>query len=164
MADRKRRAPQVRNHLAAIKNKVARKGASSEEIVAILQKDHPNAIRAEVADLVHIALIKLTNDTCSLRSGPATTAQLELFAEYRTDKMITLREVNAKGRVRRVHKAVDALEWITVREHVDEHTKPKPRQTPAIRELARLVDDMGKYKKSDHSTIGECWAIKQGYG
>ena len=164
MTERKRRAPQVRNHLAAIKNKVVRKGASSEEIVAALHRDHPNAIRAETADLIHIALIKLTNDICSLRSGPTTSAQMELFSEYKTDKTILLRDVDAKGRVRKIHKAVDALEWIQARGYVDEHTRPKPRQTPAIKEMARMVDDMAKYKKTDHSTIGECWAIKQGHG
>jgi hypothetical protein len=154
----------VRNFLAAIKIKIARKGASSEEIVAILRRDHPNAIRLETADLIHIALIKLANDTCSLKSGPASTAQLELFAEYATDKMITLRTVDGKGRIKRVHKAVDSLELVEARQYIEERTKPKPRQAPEIRELARLVDDMDKYKKSDHSTIGECWAIKQGRG
>src|ERR1700688_4118911 len=84
MAERKRRAPQTRNFLAVIKGKVARKGASSEEIIAILLKDHPNAVRAETADILHIGLIKLANDTCSLRSGAATSAQLEMFAEYDT--------------------------------------------------------------------------------
>ncbi|MFZ1008884.1 MAG: hypothetical protein WAN65_18740 [Candidatus Sulfotelmatobacter sp.] len=162
MAERKRRAPQVRNHLAAIKSKVARKGASSEEIVAILTRDHPNAIRTETADILHIGLIKLANDICSLRSGPATTAQLEMFAEYGTGRMVNLRVPDSKGRVQRIHKMVDALTKPEARNHIAENTKPaRPRQSKQIAELVRLVDDMDKYGEADW-TLGQCWKAAHG--
>jgi len=161
MAERKRRAPRTRNFLAAIKGKVARKGASSEEIIAALHRDHPEAIRAETDDILHIGLIKLANDICNLKSGPATSTQLEMFAEYGTGPMITLRVTDAKGRVRRVHKAVDALTKPEARQHIAEHTKPRPRQSKEITELARLVDDMDKYGEADW-TLGQCW--KEAHG
>lgn len=162
MAERKRRAPQVRNYLAAIKSKVARKGASSEEIVAILMRDHPNAIRTETTDILHIGLIKLANDICSLRSGPATSTQFEMFAEYGTGRMVNLRVMDSKGRVRRIHKMVDALTKPEARRHIDENTKPaRPRQSKEIAELARLVDDMDKYGEADW-TLGQCWKAAHG--
>jgi hypothetical protein len=161
MAARKRRAPQVRNYLAMIKGKVARKGATSDEIVAILTKDHSNAIRAETADILHIGLIKLANDVCSLRTGAAkNSTQLEMFAEYGTGPMVTLRIQDAKGRVRRVHKSVDALTLAEARKHVIEHTKQRPKLPKEITELARLVDDVAKYGKSDASSLSECWQAK----
>ncbi len=164
MAERKRRAPRTRNFLAAIKGKIARKGASSEDIIAALYRDHPEAIRAETADILHIGLIKLANDTCSLKSGPATSAQIEMFAEYGTGPMITLRVTDAKGRVSRIHKAVDALKLTEADRHIEEHTKPRPRQSKEIVELARLVGDVRKFGKSDSSTIGECYVAKKAQG
>src|ERR1700719_3949565 len=99
MAGKKKLAPQVCSLLAVIKGKVARKGATSEEIVAILRKDHAEAIKAETADILHIGLIQLASQVCRLRSGGATSAQLEMFAEYGVPKMITLRVEDDKGRV-----------------------------------------------------------------
>jgi hypothetical protein len=162
MAERKRKAPRTRNFLAVIKGKIARKGASSDEIVATLRRDHPEAIRAEMDDIVQIGLIKLTNDTCSLKSGSATSLQLEMFNEYDTGRMINLRVEGADGHVRKVYKAVDALTKIEARQHVAENTKPaRPRQSKEIIELARLVEDMDKYGEADW-TLGRCWKASRG--
>ena len=73
MAGKKKLAPQVCSLLAVIKGKVAHKGATSEEIVAALRRDHPDAIKAETADILHIGLIQLANQVCRLRSGGATS-------------------------------------------------------------------------------------------
>jgi hypothetical protein len=161
MAGRKKLAPQVCSLLVVIKGKVARKGATSEEIVAALRRDHPEAIKAETADILHIGLIQLANQTCRLRSGGATSAQLEMFAEYGVPKMITLRIEDSKGRVRKVHKALGALTLAEARQHVSEHTKPRPRASEEVKELARLVDDVQGFGETELSTIDECWAKKR---
>jgi hypothetical protein len=85
-----------------------------------------------------------------------------MFAEYNTGPMITLRKQDAKGRVQRIHKAVDALTLGEARQHVLENTRSRPRRSKAVTELARLVDDVRAYGKSDSSTLGECWAAKHG--
>jgi len=127
-------------------------------LIKILYRDHPEAIRAEAADILHIGLIRLANDTFSLRSGPATSAQLELFSEYGTGKTVALRVTDATGRVIRIHKAVDALTLLEADRHIAQETKPpRPRQSKETIELARLVADVRKYGKSGSSTIGVCW-------
>jgi hypothetical protein len=114
-----------------IKGKVAHKGATSDEIVAALHRDHPEAIKAETADILHIGLIQLANQVCRLRSGGSTSVQLEMFAEYGVPKMITLRLEDAKGRVRKVHKAVGALTLAEARQHVSEQPRPvRPMRMP----------------------------------
>lgn len=84
-----------------------------------------------------------------------------MFAEYGTGPMVTLRVVDTKGRAKRLHKAVDALTKPEARQHIAEHTKPKPRQSKEIAELARLVDDMDKYGEADW-TLGQCWKAAHG--
>ncbi len=160
MGAKKKLAPQVCSLLAVIKGKVAHKGATSEEIVAALRKEHPEAIKAELDDILHVGLIQLANQVCRLRSGGATSAQLEMFAEYGVPKMITLRVEDTKGRVRNIHKAVGALTLAEARQHVSEHTKPRPRMSDEVKELARLVDDVQGFAKSERSTIDECWVRK----
>lgn len=125
-------------------------------------RDHPNAIRTETADILHIGLIKLANDICNLRSGPATTTQLEMFAEYRISRTVNLRVVDPKGHPQRIHKMVDVLTKPEARRHIAENTKPaRPRQSKDIAELARLVDDMDKYGEADW-TLGQCWKAAHG--
>jgi hypothetical protein len=160
MAGKKKLAPQVCGLLAVIKGKVARKGATSEEIIATLRKDYPEAIKAETPDILHIGLIQLANQACRLRSGGATSLQLEMFEEYAVPKMVTLRTENSKGRVSRVHKAVGALTLAEARQHVSEHTKPRPRVSEEVKELARLIDDVQEFG-TELSTIDECWAKKR---
>lgn len=161
MAGKKKLAPQVCSLLGVIKGKVAHKGATSEEIVAALRKSHPGAIEAEKADILHIGLIQLANQVCRLRGGGSSSAQLEMFAEYGVEKMITLRTEDAKGRVRKVHKAVGSLTLAEARQHVSEHTKPRPRISEQVKELARLIDDIQEFKESELSTIDYCWAKKR---
>jgi hypothetical protein len=143
--------------LAVIKGNVAREGATSEEIIAILRKDHSETIEAEAADILHIGLIKLVNQVCRLRSGGSTSAQLEMFAEYGVPPMIALRVENAKGSVRMVHKAVGALTLAEAQRYVNEHTRPRPRASEEVKELARLIDDVQSFG-TERSTIDECWA------
>ena len=162
MGGKKKLAPQVCSLLAAIKGKVAHKGATTEEIVAALHKNHPEAIQAESADILHIGLTQLANQVCRLRSGGTSSLQLEMFAEYAVPKMVTLRTEDSKGRLRMVHKAVGALTLEEARRHISENTKPRPRMSEELKELARLVDDVQEYRKTELSTIDECWARKHG--
>jgi hypothetical protein len=160
MSGRKGRAREVRTLLAAIKGRLAYKGATSEQIVAVLEKDHPKAIAAELKDLVHIALIKLAGEAG--RSGPRAKVQLEMFVEYDLPKMVVLTVQDAKGRTKKVHKAVGALQIVEAREYVREHNpKGRSHHDTQVTELARLVDDVAKYGESDKSTIDECWATSR---
>jgi len=146
--------------LAVIKGKVAHKGATSEEIIAALRREHSEIIKAETDDILHVGLIQLANQVCRLRSGGATSVQLEMFAEYAVPKMITLRTEDDKGQVRNVHKAVGALTIAEARQHVSAHMKPRPRASEEIKELARLVDDVQQFG-TERSTIEQCWAKKR---
>jgi hypothetical protein len=142
--------------LAAIKGRLAYKGATSEQIVAILEKDHPKAIAAETKDLVHIALIKLAVEAG--RSGPKAKVQLEMFAEYDLPKMVVLSVTDGKGRTKRIHKAVGALQIVEARQYVIDHSpKGRTHHDTQVKELARLVDNVAKYGASEKSTIDECW-------
>lgn len=146
--------------MAAIKARLAYKGATSEQIVAVLEKEHPKAIVAEIKDLLHIALIKLAGEAG--RSGPKAKVQLEMFKEYDLPKMVVLTVTDAKGRTKKVHKAVGGLTITEAKQYVTDHM-PKGRShlDTQVNELSRLVDDVEKYKKSETSTVDECWAAAQ---
>jgi hypothetical protein len=142
---------------------LAHKGATSDRIVAILEKDHPKAVASESADILHIGLIKLAGEACSGGTGFESTAQLEMFAEYHTFKMVTLRIADAKGHTQKVHKAIGAMTIPEVRKFVvDKTTKPPSKRAKKIKEMARLADDMEPYSESAGSTIDECWAAARG--
>ena len=94
IAVRKRHAPEVQNLLAALKAKMAVKGAASESIVSTFIKQHADAIARENFDLVHIALMKLVGHVGAVRSGGATAAQLEMFAEFAVPKTVLFRSAN----------------------------------------------------------------------
>ena len=159
---RKRRAPQIRNLIAAIKGRFAHKGVTSDRIVAILKRDHPKAVTSETADILDIGLTKLASESCSGRSGVESKTQLEMFAEYDTPKMVTLRIPDAKGTIQKVHKAVGAMTIPEVRQYVvDKTTKPPSRRAAKLKEMARLADDMEPFSKSAASTIDECWAASK---
>lgn len=160
MAGKKGRAPAVRTLLAAIKGRLSRKGATSERIVAILKKDHPKAIETETADILHIGLIKLASSAGT--NAPKAKAQLEMFAEYDLPKMVVLRQLDSKGHVQRIHKAVGALTIAEAKQYVEDHSaKPRSRLAEHVKELARLLDDVGHLGKSDVATLDELWAQSQ---
>ena len=151
------RAPECRTLLAAIKGRLAYKGATAEKISATLKKDHPKAYTTELHDLADIGLMVLAGTAG--RSGPKAKAQIEMFEEYDPPKMVVLRVPDAKGRVQRIHKAVGALKIAEARQHILDSTgKSRSRRSDKISELTRLVDDVEKFGKSDQSTIDECWA------
>jgi len=162
MTGRKRRAPQTRNHLAAIKNRLARKGATSEEIVAVFLSEHPEVVRAESKDIQHFGLIKLANEVCNLKSAATNNVQLEMFQEYQTGQVVTLRVTNAKGEVRLEKKAVAVLTKEEARQYIVEHSKTRPRQSKRIQEMARLLHDVDKYGEEAWS-LERCWRKKR-YG
>lgn len=157
MGARKGRAPECHTLLAAIKGRLAYKGATSEKIVATLKKDYGKAYTAELHDLAHIGLMKLAG--AAGRSGLKAKAQFEMFKEYDPPRMVVLRVEKAKGHVQRVHKAVDALTIAEARQYIlDNSGRPRSRRAEKITELTRLVDDVEQYGKSDQATIDECWA------
>jgi hypothetical protein len=162
MSTKTRRAPRTRTHMAALKTRLARKGVSTDGLIAALEREHPEVLRAETRDIMRIGLVELANETFKLRSVAKNSAQLEMFAEYATGETVMLRVIDKKGRVSKVCKAVDAIGLAEGDRHVAEHTKPRRQKVPkSVTELARLLNDVRRYGESDASTIGECWKAKQ---
>jgi hypothetical protein len=160
MSGHKGRAGKVRTLLAAIKGRLAYKGATSEQIVAVLEKDHPKAIASESRDLIRIALIKLASEAG--RSGPKAKVQLEIFVEYDLPKMVVMTVIDSKGRKKRLHKAVGALTIVEGWQYVTDHSpKGRSRRDSQVKELARLIDDVAKYGEPETSTIDDCWKASQ---
>jgi len=154
MAARRKLAPETRSLIAAIKGKLAHKGAASEQIVATFKKQHLAVLEREMPDLLDMALMKITGQVHSLRPGGATSAQLEMFTEYAIPPTILIHETDGQ----RIHKSVLAMMPKAARDYIADRTKPRPRKVPPeIKELVRLLDDVEPYKKSESSTIGECW-------
>lgn len=154
MSARKKLAPETRNLLAAIKGKMAPKGAESAQIVAAFKRLHPDVLARETADLLDIALMKIAGTVGSRRPAGATSAQLEMFTEYALPPTLLIRLDDG----RRIHKSVLSMTPKVARTHIAEHVRPRPRVMPAeLKELARCLDDVEPYKKSESSTIGECW-------
>jgi hypothetical protein len=162
MGEKTRRAPRTRTFLAAIKSKHGRKGISTDELIAALEREHPEAVRAEVADIIRIGLVKLANETFALHSVAGNNStQLEMFAEYGTGSSVILRVTDKKGRKIKICKDTDAVQIREADQYVAERTKPRVRKPPKeVTELARLVNDIRKFGESDASTIGECWKAK----
>jgi hypothetical protein len=164
MTERKTRASRTRTLLAAIKSKHARKGISTEGMIAILERDHPEAVRAEFDDIKHVGLMKLANDACALHSVAKNSAQLDLFKEYGTGTTVMLRVIDKDGRARRVCRETDSLQIAEADRHLaEEQAKPRrpKRLSKENAELARMVGDVRKFGKSESSTIRECWKAKQ---
>jgi hypothetical protein len=159
----KRRAPKVRNLLAAIAGGLARKGYECEELVAILQKKHSKEIESEIVDILHIGLMRIAGQVSARRSAIGSSAQLELFREYRVPKMLT-RTVEDERGIHRIHKAIGSMTIPEVREHVVEKSRPRVRRSREIDELNRMADDLEAYAKSATSTIDECWEEKKKTG
>jgi hypothetical protein len=150
---RKRRAPEVQNQLAALKAKMAVKGASSESIVSAFIKQHAEVIARENLDLVYIALMKLVGHVGVVRAAGSTAAQLEMFVEFAVPKTVLFRTPDGS----KIHRQLPTLTVREGREHVLERTKPRSRVPQSVKELARLLDTVEPYKVSGRSTIGECW-------
>jgi hypothetical protein len=144
----------VQNLLAALKAKMAVKGAPSESIVAAFIKQHAEVIARENLDLVYIALMKLVGHVGVARPAGSTATQLEMFAEFAVPKTVLFRMSDGS----KVHRQLQSLTLPEGREHVLDRTKPRARVPQQIKELARLLDAVEPHKLSGTSTIGECWA------
>lgn len=155
---RKRHAPEVQNLLAALKAKMAAKGASSESIVGAFIKHHPDAIARENLDLIRIALMKLVGHVSAVRPGGSTAAQLELFHEFSVPKTVLFRLSDGSKK----HRQIQTLTLREGRDHIrDRLTRPRSSVPQPISELARLLDSVEPYKLTENSTIGECWTNYQ---
>lgn len=153
MPVRKRRAPETQNHLAAIKAKMALRGASTEAIVHAFMKRYSEVVVKERDDLVFSALMMFAGRVGASRPGSSTSAQMELFGEYAVPKTVLFQLPDGTKR----HRQVETLTIAEGREHVTRRIRPSVRVPTKLKELIRLLDDVDPYKASDHSTIGECW-------
>lgn len=159
MAGRKSRAPRVRTHLLAIQRKLARKGATKEEMIAVLREDHPEVIRAEMQDIVHIGLVSIANSLCNLRLGVASGLQIDLFEGYDVPRTVTLQVVDTSGQIRAVIKSLDTLTKAEARQYVADHAKP-PRRSRRVEGVRLLLDYIGD-NGADDWTLKRCWGVAQ---
>ena len=159
-----RRAPEVRTLLVKIKGRLTSKGKgiSNADAVAELVRKHGDAIHRELEDIKYLGLMKLANEACNRSSGFESTAQIEMFEEYKAPKLVYIRVVDEKGPVTKKHFPSGSLTPGQARQLVKESIKPQPRIPERLKELARLADDMEPYKESESSTIDECWKKKTG--
>jgi hypothetical protein len=133
---------------------MAAKGAPSEAIAAAFIKQHQDVIARENADLVFSAVMKFIGNVGAVRPGRSPAAQQEMFAEY--DVKQTVLYPMADGS--KIHRQVQGLTVAEGRNYVEIRTKPRGRITTQVTEISRLLDDVERYKVSDRSTIGDCWA------
>lgn len=150
----KKLAPETRARVLALKSKMARKGAKSLDIVEAFLKQERDVLARETKDLFHIALMKMVSGG----HGPSVdrnAVQLELFLEYDLPTIVLI----ADGAGERVHRIFQTLTFPETRSYVEEKSRPRSRRLKAeVKEIARLLDDLAPFKKSENSTIGECWA------
>lgn len=162
MAGRKSRTPRTRNHLLAIQRKFARKGATKEEMIAELHKEHPEIIRAEMPEIIHLGLMSITNSLCNLKLGAASGLQIELFEGYDVPRTVTLHVADETGHTRTLNKALDALTKAEARQYVADHIKPAPKRSRRIDDIQRLLDYIGDLGADDW-TLKRCWSAAQSH-
>ncbi|MBS0530454.1 MAG: hypothetical protein JSS22_13860 [Proteobacteria bacterium] len=132
---------------------MAVKGATSESIVNEFIKHHGDAITRENAELNRIALMKIVQNVGKAATGPTSTVQIEMFAEYGIDRMVMITASNGEKQ----HRKVETLSVMEAHTFVEAHMKPKSRLPSQVKEMTRLLDTVEPYKTNDRSTIGECW-------
>jgi hypothetical protein len=133
---------------------MAPKGAQSVQIVAAFKKLHPDVLARETAELLDMALMKIAGQVGSRGPAGATSAQMEMFEEYALPPTLLIRTDDG----RRLHKSVLSITPKVARAYIAQHARPRARVLPnEVKELARLLDNVEPYKKSESSTIGECW-------
>jgi hypothetical protein len=140
--------------LGKIADKLAHKGATSEEIVAEFLKKHRATLDEELQDVLHVALIRLANRVCSRRPGKLTDAQIEMFKEYGACSKIMVLATDGQ----RKYKNVDSATLAEANEYVSWRTKPRTKHSKKIDELHRMVHDFEEAGYPETAVIGECWA------
>lgn len=159
MAGRKPRAPRTRTHLLSIQRKLVRKGATKDAMIAALQEQHPEIIRAEMQDIIYLGLKSIANSNCNLKLGAAAGVQIDLFEGYDVPRTVTLQIADANGQIQPVTKALDATTKAEARQYLSEHTKP-PTQSRKVKDIRRLLDYIGD-SGADDWTLKRCWKAAQ---
>lgn len=139
--------------MAALKSRMAVKGATSESIVNEFIKHHGDAIARENSELVRIALMKIVQNAGKAKAGPISSVQIEMFAEYGIDRMVMVTTPSGEKQ----HRKVETLSVAEAHAFVEAHMKPKSQLPSQVKEMTRLLDTVEPYKTNDRSTIGECW-------
>ena len=155
MAGRKPRAPRARTCLLAIQRKLARKGATKEEMIAALRDQHPEIIRAEREDIEHLGLMTLANSICNLNLGSEAGMQIEMFEGYDVPRTVSLSIPDATGQIRRVTKFVDSMTKAEARQYVADHDKAPPKQSRTVGGIKRILEDIGA-SGADDWTLKRC--------
>jgi hypothetical protein len=155
------RTPKTKTALAAVISEMVLKGATSDQIVTAFCKKHPEIIRAENDQLIHMSLIKLVHDICRRkRGGTPASVHPDLFGEFHLPGSVTV-TVNDKDGPRREIKAIASLTKKEAEICIKEHTKPRRRRSSDIDELARLLDHLADIGTA-RWTLERCWRKKHG--
>lgn len=155
-----RKLTELRSLLSATTREMGSKGATSKDIVAAFRKKYPSQIGNVSDQLIDIALTKLISEVSNRRPKGIAAGQIEMFSEYGVPGMIAIRVADEAG-VRYVHKTLAKTLISEVKQYLNDHAKPRAVSTEERRELRRLVKDLEPYKKSDASTLEECWKASQ---
>jgi hypothetical protein len=136
-------------------DKATRKGATLDQIVATVRKEHPGAIKAETDALIDIAMRTIANQYGNLHPGSSSNVQLEFFAEYAVSESVMIPMPDKDGVPRSMRLRVDHLTLDQAREYVDAHQR-KPKRSKRIVAMERIIHDLSPFD-AGNSTIGECW-------
>ena len=129
-------------------------------MIAALQEEHPEIIRAELPDILHLGLMTIANSLCNLKLGAASGIQIELFEGYDVPRTVSLSVVDATGQIRRVTKFVDSLTKAEARQYVADHTRAPPQQSRTVGGIRRILDDIGD-SGADDWTLKRCLKAAQ---
>jgi hypothetical protein len=139
--------------LAALKSRMAAKGAPTEAIAAAFIKSNREVIEREIDDLVYTAVMKYIGNVAAVRPGKSPSAQAELFDEYAVKQTLLYPMPDGS----KIHRQVQTLTVAEAHEYVKIRAQPRAQASSQLTEFTRLLDDVEPYKVSDGSTIGECW-------
>lgn len=163
MAGKRRRAPRTTNAFVEIRTRLIAEGkVTSEKMVALIIKERPGILVDEALEIQHAGLMRLASEVNSRKSGPLTSAQLDLFSEYAAaPKWIVVRVPDDTGVIQPVHKPVDSLTLREAKQFLAEHMTPRPAHSDEIEDFARMVTDLSRYAKNEGWTLGQCFKAKK---
>jgi hypothetical protein len=156
-------APQVRNSLAAIYQRLPASGLTTDKIISLLRKDHAKELLADTADILHIGLVKLVDQIGARRTRSTANLQLELFQEYAPPLRLNLIVKTAKGK-KNVWKNLGDVTIGEAEQYVAEHEKPPVRLSPQTNELSRLLADIKGHSQSSDDMLIEVYAAAKAAG
>lgn len=139
-------------------SKVIRKGATLDDIVAKVRKDHPEAIRAEQDALIDYALRRMATERSNLRRRSGVRGQMDLFPGYAVSETVAISSRDKDGKAQPTLFRLDVLTVAQLRQYISDRTQ-EPKLSRRVAELERLLGNIAPYARDgeENSTVGECW-------